>query len=287
MLSLCTIARDEQQFLAGLLESVQGVVDEVVIGIDRRTTDQTEAIARAHGARTFEFDWQDSFADARNLTIDQARGDWIVVIDPDERLLPAGRAALLDLDLEQVPLHVDGFLTEIVETTLQDHELSPPERSSSRLFRNSPDLRYVGRIHEEVRYLPDPPRTACEMLAGGPHMQHYGLDPTVWQLRHKTRRDRRLLHLRLRDNPQDAVAYCYLALLARKERRPIAARTFARRALECGPRTLHDDRVAQLRELLSVYSERYTGRRRGGRSLKEGAQGADVGVPDQPADRAG
>jgi hypothetical protein len=83
-----------------------------------------------------------------------------------------------------------------------------------------------------------------------------GLDPTVWQLRHKTRRDRCLLHLRLRDNPHDAVAYCYLALMARRDQRPIAARTFARRALECGPRTLHDDRVAQLHELLSVYSER-------------------------------
>jgi glycosyltransferase involved in cell wall biosynthesis len=251
-LSLCTIALNEQQFLAGMLETVRNVVDDVVIGIDSRTTDQTEQIATAHGARTFAFDWHDSFADARNLTIDQARGDWIVVIDPDERLLPAGRAALLALMMrvDTIPLEVDGFHTLIVETTLDDVPLSPPERSSSRLFRNVPDLRYMGRVHEEVRYLPDPPRTYCDLLEGGPHIQHYGLDQSVWQQRDKAKRDRCLLHLRLRDNPDDAVAYCYLALMARKDGRPIAARTFARRALECGPRTLHDDRREQLLALL-------------------------------------
>jgi glycosyltransferase involved in cell wall biosynthesis len=252
-LSLCTIARDEQQFLAGLFASVQGVVDEIVLGIDRRTIDKTAEIARAHGARTFTFDWSDSFADARNLTIDRARGDWILVIDPDERLLPEGKRVLAEFGahLDLVALQVDGFHTLIVETTLDDKELSPPERSSSRLFRNAPDLRYLGRVHEEIRWLPDPPKTVCAMLEGGPHIQHYGLDPSVWAARAKRMRDVRLLQLRLADNPRDAVAWCYLALMMRREGRPRAAARFAERALNCGPRTLHEDRRAQLEQLVA------------------------------------
>jgi len=247
--SLCTIALNEQSMLAGLLASARDVVDEVIIGIDSRTTDHTVAVARALNCRTFEFDWHDSFAEARNLTIDHARGDWILVLDPDERLLPEGRRAICDTLAGTVPLEVDGFLTQFIETDLDDQPQDEPVVSSSRLFRNSPDLRYVGRVHEEVRYLPDPPRTYCAMLEGGPHIQHYGLDATIWDLRRKRERDRRLLHLRLRDNPHDAVAHCYLALMARREGRPLAARMFARRALACGPRTLHDDRVAHMEQL--------------------------------------
>jgi len=251
-LSLCAIARDEAEFLPGLLKSVCGVVDDLVIGIDDRTTDTTAAIAQSAGARTFHFTWSDSFSIARNLTLERARGDWILVLDPDERLLPEGRRCIAEqfYQAADIPLFIDGFFTLIVETDLDDRPLAPPERSSSRLFRNSPDLRYTGRVHEEVRYLPDPPRTFSVMLEGGPHIRHYGMAPDVWHQRKKAARDRRLLHLRLCDNPNDAVAYCYLALMARREGRRIAAMTFAKRALSCGPRTLHTDRVAQMRELV-------------------------------------
>jgi len=89
------------------------------------------------------------------------------------------------------------------------------------------------------------------MVAGSiAHVQRRCMAPDVWHQRKKAARDRRLLHLRLCDNPNDAVAYCYLALMARREGRRIAAMTFAKRALSCGPRTLHTDRVAQMRELV-------------------------------------
>jgi len=252
-LSLCTIALDEQQFLADLLRSVRDVVDETVLGIDARTTDHTRDIANEYHVRTFTFDWQDSFAKARNMTLERARGDWILVIDPDERLLAEGQRAITAFleHLDDIALLVDGFHTLIVETDLDGNQLSPPERSSSRLFRNSPDLRYFGRVHEEIRYVPDPPRTVCAMLDGGPHIQHLGMERSVRARRHKRERDLRLLELRLEDNPEDAVAMCYLALYARADGNMDEAHRWARRALDCGPRTLHDDRRLQLEEMLA------------------------------------
>ena len=157
--------------------------------------------------------------------------------------------------LDDVALLIDGFHTLIVETDLAGNELSPPERSSSRLFRNSPDLRYMGRVHEEIRYLPDPPRTVCAMLEGGPHIQHLGMDTTVRARRGKRERDLHLLHLRLADNPHDAVAMCYLALYARAAGNMDEAADWALRALECGPRTLHEDRRVEL-ETLAVLTGR-------------------------------
>ena len=255
-LALCAIALNEEQFLDGMLESVKGMVDEVMLGIDSRTTDHTLDIARAYAERTlvnvrvFNFDWHDSFAEACNLAIERARSEWILRLDADERLLPEGRVRISELLALGVPLHVDGFLMLLLETDLDGRALGPPQRSAARLFRNVPDLRYMGRIHEEVRYVPDPPRTYNFMLDGGPHILHLGAAPEVLEQRGKRARDRRLLHLRLCDNPDDAVAYCYLALMAKAEGRRIAAMTFAKRALECGPRTLHEDRVAQLKLLM-------------------------------------
>ena len=235
--SLCAIALDEHYFLPGMLRSVveYAVVDEVVIGIDSRTTDRTEAIAGNYGARTLGFDWHDSFAEARNQVLEHAHGDWTLALDADERLLPAGRQALLAVVGDRVARDVDGFRLLLLEGDTQ-------EWTAARLFRNEPDLRYVGRVHEEIRYLPDPPRTLSVKLPGGPHLLHLG--------RGHPERDRRLLHLRLRDKPDDAVALCYLALMAHQHGRPIMACLLAKRALECGPRTLHHERVAQLQQLL-------------------------------------
>jgi len=233
-LSLCAIALNEERFLAGMFESVLGVVDELVIGIDSRTTDRTREIAQQHGARIISFDWHDSFADARNMVVERAWGDWILALDADERLLPAGYQAIAEVLAPDVSSSIDGFRLLVDEDGVQ-------EWTAPRLFQNEPALRYVGRVHEEVRYLPDPPRTFSLKLDDGPHLLHLG--------RGHPKRDRCLLHLRLRENPNDAVAYCYLALMAHGEGRDIAARTFARRALDCGPRTLHDDRVVLMQQL--------------------------------------
>ena len=230
-LSLCTIVWNEEALLGGMLESTLGLVDEYVLGIDSRTDDYTRVVASGVEARLVPFVWQDNFAEARNRILERARGDWILALDADERLMPHTLRTLADLLADEIPLRVDGFRMLLLEGDSQ-------EWTAPRLFRNAPDLRYVGRVHEEIRYLPDPPRTMSVKLDDGPHLVHLG--------RGHQERDRRLLHLRLRDNPNDAVAYCYLALMARKAGRPLAARTFARRALGCGPRTLHAERVAEL-----------------------------------------
>jgi len=255
-LSLCTIALDEQQLLGGMLDSVAGLVDEIWLGIDSRTTDSTRQVAVEFAERTlvrthaFVFDWHDSFAEARNLVLERARGDWILALDADEQLLPGGRAAIQDTLAQDVPLVVDGYRVMLQDVARDGWPLEPAEVIAARLFRNSPDLRYVGRIHEEIRFVPVPSRTRNAILPGGPHVRHVGADPDLMRQRGKRARDRRLLHLRLRDNPRDAVAYAYLARMAHADGRRLLARMFAQRALGCGPRTLHDEAVAGLQRLL-------------------------------------
>ena len=94
--SVCMICRNEEATLPTALASVQGLADEVVI-VDTGSTDATVAVARAAGATVIEGGDRRHKAAERNHAADASTGDWIVVLDADERVAdPAGVRALLD-----------------------------------------------------------------------------------------------------------------------------------------------------------------------------------------------
>lgn len=163
-LSLAMIVRNEAARLGDCLESVRGLVDEMVV-VDTGSTDATPGIASAFGARLERFAWIDDFAAARNASLGHCSGDWILVLDADERLDPQGAAAIgkaLDRPAAQ------GFLLTIRNhlpsgAYLGVHGGARPdpggfpgteglayatEFPALRLVRRHPDLVYTGRIHE-------------------------------------------------------------------------------------------------------------------------------------------
>ncbi|MFN3480499.1 MAG: glycosyltransferase, partial [Thermodesulfovibrionales bacterium] len=76
-LSLCMIVKNEERYLAQCLESVKGLVDEMII-VDTGSEDRTKEIAEIFGARVFEFQWNGDFSEARNFSLSKAEGDWIL-----------------------------------------------------------------------------------------------------------------------------------------------------------------------------------------------------------------
>src|SRR5258708_7858991 len=84
LVSLCIIARNEEQNLPDCIASVAGLAGEVVV-IDTGSTDGTVEIAQRLGAKVFHFPWVDSFAAARNESLKHATGKWIFWMDADDR----------------------------------------------------------------------------------------------------------------------------------------------------------------------------------------------------------
>jgi glycosyltransferase involved in cell wall biosynthesis len=84
-ISLCLIVRNEQELLPRCLDSVRGVVDEIIL-VDTGSTDNTIKIAETYGARIYHYVWSDDFAAARNVSLAQANCEWILVLDADEVL---------------------------------------------------------------------------------------------------------------------------------------------------------------------------------------------------------
>ena len=138
LLSAALIVRDEEAHLGACLRSLDGVVDEIVV-VDTGSVDGTRDVARRHGARLIERAWSHDFAAARNHALDHARGAWILYIDADERVSHAGdvRRTLED------PGAVAGLVRFRVQTGFTAFW-------EYRLFRNRPDIRFRGAIHETM-----------------------------------------------------------------------------------------------------------------------------------------
>lgn len=86
-LSVIIIAYNEARHIGAALASAAAVADELLVVLDPRTTDQTTAVARQHGAQVIEHAFV-SFAHQRNTALRLARCDWVLFLDGDERLTP-------------------------------------------------------------------------------------------------------------------------------------------------------------------------------------------------------
>jgi glycosyltransferase involved in cell wall biosynthesis len=90
-ITLVVITYNEAANIARCLDSVPFAAEKLVI--DSGSTDDTVAIARAHGARVVQQEWL-GFGPQRNFATTQCRHEWILALDADEYLSPELTAEL-------------------------------------------------------------------------------------------------------------------------------------------------------------------------------------------------
>lgn len=95
-LSLVMIVKNEAKHLAACLDTVQDIVDEIIL-LDSGSSDQTQEIAQLYAAKWYvNTDWQ-GFGRQRQLAQSYATSDYILVLDADERLDQNLRQAIVDV----------------------------------------------------------------------------------------------------------------------------------------------------------------------------------------------
>jgi len=90
-LSACIIAFNEADRIADCIASL-AFCDEVVV-VDSHSTDDTARIAAELGARVIQRPF-DGFRSQKQFAIEQARHDWVLCLDADERIGDALRMAI-------------------------------------------------------------------------------------------------------------------------------------------------------------------------------------------------
>jgi tetratricopeptide (TPR) repeat protein len=196
-LSLCLIARNEEDDLPRCLESVRQVADEIVV-VDTGSTDNTVNIALSFDAKVVEVPWQDDFSIPRNRALEEASGDWILVLDADEALNDESRRHIR----EAVTSDVDA-LNIIIRNHLSDDSLFEPRSNRFvRLFRHRPEFRFEGRVHEQI--LPSIQRSGgqvqeCDDIV----IDHFGYADNDAGKEERRQRNLRLLDIEVETNPED------------------------------------------------------------------------------------
>ncbi|MDE8564478.1 glycosyltransferase [Anoxybacillus rupiensis] len=148
LLSLCMIVKNEEKVLQRCLDSVYGIVDEIII-VDTGSTDSTKKIALNYVEKIYEFEWTNSFADARNYAQKQANGEWILVLDADEYVDRENLKQVVE-ELKNARETVDGY-----DVTIYNFMGSYGERvlqhRSTRIYRNRSHIFYYRSIHEQLK----------------------------------------------------------------------------------------------------------------------------------------
>lgn len=142
-LSVILIARNEEKRIARCLKSITGLADEIVVA-DTGSTDRTPEIARTLGARIVDEPWQDDFARARNRTIREAGGAWLLWLDADD-LVPPEEAARIRALLADPTERAYSLIIE------NEYEGRPGQSFRQiRLFPAGRGIEFEGRIHETL-----------------------------------------------------------------------------------------------------------------------------------------
>ena len=138
------IVKNEEKYIKDCLESVKDIADEIVI-VDTGSTDSTISIAESYGAKVYHFEWINDFSAARNFALSKSNGEWILYLDADERL---DSKSIHELKRIISTSQRTGYFCTV--KSLDREESRDNSMSYVRLFANSPEIKFIGKVHEQI-----------------------------------------------------------------------------------------------------------------------------------------
>ena len=164
MISVVINTKNEEGNIARAIRSVEGFADDILVA-DMNSSDNTPAIARTLGARVITVPDFGFVEPARELAVEAALHDWILILDADEVLRPTLAGRLEEIASAGRPLTVRvHMMTFMFGTEIAHSGWSSARELHMRFFHRSvADFRPrihtepVARTGAEVITLPDQP----------------------------------------------------------------------------------------------------------------------------------
>jgi glycosyltransferase involved in cell wall biosynthesis len=142
------IVRDEEEVLERCLESIEDLVDEIII-VDTGSVDKTKEIAECHKAKVYDFKWVDDFAAARNFSFSKATMDYILWLDADD--------VLLEIDRERFQ-NVKNLLHKGIDVVMMKYNLGTDDKGNpkvsffrERILKRENNYIWYNPVHEYIK----------------------------------------------------------------------------------------------------------------------------------------
>jgi len=225
-LSLCMIVKDEEDFLEQCLQSVKGYIDEIII-VDTGSTDNTKKIAAKFTEKVFDYQWNNSFSDARNFSLEQATGDWVLTLDADEIIATCDLKKIRETierenDITGYVLIQRNYTDDVQRDNFHLREADSSAESKGflgwsespicRLFRNN-NVRFEGEVHELIEPSIKKAGGTIEMLPIAIH--HYKEQRNAKRKQLKLQQYRELCLKKIRNNPSNPRAHNEMGTILR------------------------------------------------------------------------
>lgn len=164
MLSICMIVKNEERCLERCLKSMTPLREQLpceVIVTDTGSTDRSVEIAEKYADRVLHFEWCNDFSAARNVGIEQAKGEWVMVLDADEEFVEDVSHLVKFFTSKEKYQYTGSFCklrncfdAEMCNSiaSLKDYTGGTSDFLAYRIFRRDLNPRYVGIIHEYMPY---------------------------------------------------------------------------------------------------------------------------------------
>lgn len=201
-LSVCCLAKNEETMLPDMISSVREVASEIIV-LDTGSTDRTHEIARDMGARSEKTQWTEDFAVARNKLLEMARGEWVLMIDADERV-HYDHYDTIEQSINSKQTAYQCTVLNVLPHPVISSLLPMP---SIRLFRRNDKIRFRGRVHESVE--PSLRKLTLSAVPSSIQIEHLGF--TVANDMRRLR-NRRVFESALSHDPTDAWIRFHLTL---------------------------------------------------------------------------
>lgn len=196
------IAKDSAATIGNAIKQATSIFSQVIV-VDTGSADATPSIASALGAEVYYFSWLDDFSAARNYGLEFMRTDWALTLDSDEVFgfdsFMAQKFLLENPLCGGIKVNIINYLNEggdIIETT----------HKAVRIFRNLPQIKYEGQIHEQVT--PSIIEAGYTIIDSEIIIHHYGY---AEKNESKISRNRSLLLDELKKHPLDEWLKYHLA----------------------------------------------------------------------------
>ncbi len=201
-LGVAMIVRNAGATVERAIRSVLSVAQQIVV-VDTGSQDKTASICSRLGCEIYFKKWTDDFSEARNHALNFMRTDWILSLDADEELdVDSFLKNKFFLNNE----NAGGIKVKIVNLLEQDKPDYQTVHTYSRLFRNNQEIRFEGRIHEQIS--DSIISTGLEIIDSDIIIRHYGYIQTGQE---KIDRNRELLEKELQSKPEDVWYNYHLA----------------------------------------------------------------------------
>ncbi|MCL5784304.1 MAG: glycosyltransferase family 2 protein [Patescibacteria group bacterium] len=171
MLSVIIITKDEQDRIEACLESVKWA-DEIIV-VDNGSKDDTLKIVRKYTDKIFQVNSQD-FAETRNFAMEKAKGEWVLYVDADERVLETLKQEIeLMISFADFSAYALSRRNVIFGTEVKYGPFWPDW--VIRLLKKSDFESWIGKVHEYPKFKGKLGYSKNSLL----HLTHRNIDQIV------------------------------------------------------------------------------------------------------------